>query len=232
VLPSIVLPPEVSPVAVPSRCRVDSNRVVCPLGTLAAGGTADLDVTLRAIRPATGACFRELRFRCVRIGAEMTWGSPPRTDPAGSTFIQIFAAGACGNVFAAQPGSGAITKGTFAGDRLVGGARRDTLFGDTGDDCLLGRGGDDTLLAGEGDDRLSGSRGRDSLFGDAGKDRLTGGPWRDRLYGGSGKDTVLAVDGKRDLVRCGPGRDRARVDAVDSVARCERVRRVPLAKRR
>jgi hypothetical protein len=42
---------------------------------------------------------------------------------------------------------------------------------------------------------------------------------------------VPAGASARDVVRCGSGRDRARVDAGDSVAGCERVTRVP-AKRR
>jgi RTX calcium-binding nonapeptide repeat (4 copies) len=95
--------------------------------------------------------------------------------------------------------------------------------GTTGGDRMFGTTSDDQLVARAGDDCLSGGRGDDLLAGGDGDDRLVGGPGRDRLLGGPGADVISARDGKRDVVRCGPGRDRARVDPVDSVAGCELV---------
>lgn len=81
---------------------------------------------------------------------------------------------------------------------------------------LEGAGGREVLDGARGDDRLSGGVGNDSLEGAKGKDKLAGG---------AGNDAVNARDGKRDRVDCGKGRDRARVDRVDNVRQCERVRR-------
>jgi Ca2+-binding RTX toxin-like protein len=79
---------------------------------------------------------------------------------------------------------------------------------------------------------LAGDYGNDLLRGEIGSDRLNGGPGLDRLEGGSGADVVDSFDRKRDVVRCGPGRDRARVDRIDSVVGCETVTRVPAVKKK
>lgn len=140
--------------------------------------------------------------------------------------------------------------GTPDDDRLDGTALGDNLFGLQGNDTLNGRANDDCLFGGVGADRLSGAAGDDRLFGDdasravpsndrlfgnAGNDLLVGGPGRDRLRGGAGRnrlrgglgnDRLNAVNGTRDRVNCGRGRDTARVDSIDRVRGCERVRRV------
>jgi len=101
-------------------------------------------------------------------------------------------------------------------ERRAGGRRRDRLVGGEEGDRLLGR---------RGRDRLIGRGGDDCLFGGGGADSLSGGAGEDLLKGGSGRDRINARDGERDRVRCGKGRDRAKVDAVDSVKGCERTRR-------
>ena len=84
-----------------------------------------------------------------------------------------------------------------------------------------------THEGGAGPDRLVGSRGFDILCGRAGPDAVSPGPGRDWVFAGEGRDLVLARDGRRDQVSCGPGRDVARVDALDVVLEgCEIVRRV------
>jgi hypothetical protein len=92
-------------------------------------------------------------------------------------------------------------------------------------DRLTGGPGGDTLVGGRGNDRLSGLAGDDCLYGGAGNDVLDGGPGADTLVGGPRRDLLLARDGARDRVSCGPGFDTARVDRIDRVSGCERVRR-------
>jgi Ca2+-binding RTX toxin-like protein len=240
---SIVLPPEVAPVAAPATCLTARDRITCALNTLAPGTQAGVEVTLRALRPGTGVSLPN-QIPPVSIRAELAGGLPGRARLGGSMFVRILATGVCSNSLAGHPIIGLTVTGTFAGDRIAGGTKGDTLLGLAGDDCLHGNKGDDILRAGGGDDRLAGGRGRDTLSagagddrlaggpdrdtlrGEAGRDHLTGGPARDRLTGGEGHDALQAVDGSRDLVRCGGGRDVARVDRSDSVAGCERVRRV------
>jgi Ca2+-binding RTX toxin-like protein len=82
------------------------------------------------------------------------------------------------------------------------------------------------MFGNRGRDRLNGGAGRDTLNGNGGRDVLVGGAGSDVLRGGIDQDTIKARDGARDQVDCGPGRhDRAIVDAIDSVRRCEKVRR-------
>ncbi len=118
------------------------------------------------------------------------------------------------------PGDDCVFGGVGA-DRMKGARGDDRMFGDDsargvgGNDRMSGNGGDDLLVGGNGDDRLSGGRG---------DDRLKGGPGRNRLLGGPGKDRLIAANGGFDRVNCGKGRDFARVDGVDRVRGCERVR--------
>jgi hypothetical protein len=72
-------------------------------------------------------------------------------------------------------------------------------------------------------DRLKGTKGRDLVAGGRGKDRLNGRGGKDCIAGEGDKDKIKAVDGKKDKVNCGPGKDKAKVDAEDKVAKCETV---------
>jgi peptidoglycan/xylan/chitin deacetylase (PgdA/CDA1 family) len=104
-------------------------------------------------------------------------------------------------------GAFALRLGPGPGHQVLRGtASADSLFGGAGDDALYGRGGDDRLGGGWGTDTLS------------------GGPGHDTLRGGPGDDLLVAADGAADTVDCGPGRDLARVDALDRVAaNCEEI---------
>jgi hypothetical protein len=94
------------------------------------------------------------------------------------------------------------------------------------DDAFAGTEASDRVRGRGGDDRIRGKGANDCLGGGRGDDRVRGDGGRDRLRGGAGDDRLRAVDGERDLVRCGAGQgDRARVDGVDRVRGCERVRR-------
>jgi len=55
--------------------------------------------------------------------------------------------------------------------------------------------------------------------------QLSGGPGSDVIRGGRGGDVARSADGTAELVNCGRGHDRARVDLIDRVSGCERVRR-------
>jgi hypothetical protein len=107
---------------------------------------------------------------------------------------------------------------------------------------IQGRGGSDDLRSGSGQETIDGGAGDDRIEGGWGHDTLTGGAGRDVIYGDStsgncggygqsctipfGNDTIDARDGEADQVDCGPGEDKARVDAVDTVAAsCETVDR-------
>jgi Ca2+-binding RTX toxin-like protein len=173
--------------------------------------------------------------------------SPSAAALLGPAETRALDPGACASDMVGTPGNDRLA-GTALGDNLLGlqgddileglqgddcafgGVGSDRLSGAQGDDRLLGDdsttgvGGNDRLSGSAGDDLLVGGDGKDRLAGGRGKDRLAGGPGRNRLLGGSGNDRLRAANGRFDRVNCGSGRDFARVDRVDRVRGCERVR--------
>ena len=154
-------------------------------------------------------------------------------DGIGTACDTDLAPGACSNHQTGGAGGDTLT-GTEAGDRITGLAGNDLITGLAGDDCLYGQDGDDRLGGDAGDDLLKGHDGDDRLGGGDGDDRLSGGKGNDRLTGGAGKNTyaahsgndrVSARNGVAETINCGAGRDRATVDADDTVAGCEVVSR-------
>jgi hypothetical protein len=186
-------------------CKREGQRVTCPLFDLPPGAVVSLDAT--ALRPIAGE---------VKAVATNHFG-----DTATATApVRVATEKRCGLKIPAGDGG---ERGTNGGDRMTATPSGDAVAGRGGDDCLSGSAGDDILSGGDGDDRVDGGAGSDLVRGDAGDDHLIGGPGRDRIEGGPGADVIGARDGKRDVVRCGPGRDRAKVDELDSVAGCELV---------
>ena len=217
---TVALPSALKPVALrgTATCTIAGNQITCPLGDLRPPHGATLRVEALALSPAD-----------TQVQANLTTGLPGARALAATAAVRVTTPERCGLAIQALGGFG---KGTTGGDRITGDRRTDNLIGRAGDDCLIGRGGDDKLDGGDGQDSVDGGRGSDLLRGGAGNDRLDGGKSDDRIEGGAGNDVIAAVDGERDVVRCGPGRDRARVDRIDSVAGCERVTRVPAKRRR
>ena len=207
----LTLPSVVRPVAIRGSafCTIAGNVVTCPLGDLAANHGHTVVVDVLALRP-----------RDSQVRARLTTGFPGAGPLERTAALRVRTMKRCG---LAIDGSGGSERGTTGGDRITGAKFADHLSGRAGDDCLTGRAGDDVLDGGDGDDSVDGDLGDDLVRGGAGDDRLDGGSGKDRFEAGPGNDRLYAADGHRDVVRCGPGRDRARVDAVDSVAGCERV---------
>ena len=89
---------------------------------------------------------------------------------------------------------------------------------------FAGTAGQDVVVGSGGSDRIAGGLGRDRICGRGGRDRLVGGPARDYINGGAAADVVKSADNSPDRVDCGPGRDRAIIDPLDRVRRCEHAR--------
>ncbi len=141
--------------------------------------------------------------------------SPPPARPQPQCAVR-------GNVIAGTPAADVLA-GTAGIDVLLGLAGDDTLRGLAGRDCLYGESGADRLTGGPGDDLLSGGTGADALIDGDGLDVFTGGRGNDRI---DARDTRAAGRRRADTVRCGAGRDLARVDRRDRVARdCELILR-------
>jgi Ca2+-binding RTX toxin-like protein len=126
--------------------------------------------------------------------------------------------------------------GTFSGTE---GPDKFTIWANiaNGSSTVNGNGGDDVLTGMDYDDTFDGGAGNDRIEGGIGHDTITGGPGKDTLFGEGdgnycgiyeckipfGNDTINARDGEADQVDCGVGTDTAIVDALDTVANCEKV---------
>jgi Ca2+-binding RTX toxin-like protein len=73
-----------------------------------------------------------------------------------------------------------------------------------------------------GNDLIVGGYGPDYLIGYGGNDVIAGRAGQDDLSGGGGRDVLFSRDFQRDYVDGGPGRDRARVDRLDTTSLIER----------
>ncbi len=166
------------------------------------------------------------------VAAPAVKAAPYHAIVRGTPLADVLLGTQWGEGLAAGPGDDEV-RALGDDDRLFGGLGNDLLLGGDGADKLEGGPGDDRLQGGNGSDGLSGSAGADELlggpgndflFGRGGPDRLDGGSGSDRLLGGSGDDLIFAVDGELDRIDCGAGSaDRAVVDAIDRVVRCETV---------
>ena len=125
--------------------------------------------------------------------------------------------------------------------RFVGTDAREKIIiynpANSGPSTLIGNGGDDELAGQDFNDTVDGGAGNDQVEGGLGNDTVTGGPGQDIIYGDAtasrctwysckipfGNDTIYARDGEADSIDCGIGTDTAYVDAIDTVANCEKV---------
>ncbi len=172
---------------------------------------------------------------CVGALRSLALATPTASDdrPLGIDLSEVssFGEDACGRVYVASRqgevarlvdgtptdcGQPPVDPGARCAATIDGSRRDDRISGGPGGERINGRGGADRLRGGPGDDCLDGG---------GGKDRLNGGPGEDSLRGGDQADRINAADGERDVINCGGGDDRARVDRIDRVRGCERVRR-------
>jgi Ca2+-binding RTX toxin-like protein len=150
----------------------------------------------------------------------------PQPDPPAPAATSGAATG--GGAAGGGATGGAATTGapTTAAQSPLPGACTNVLVGRSRSDVLRGGAFGDLIVGLAGNDRLRGGAGADCLFGGGGRDHLDGGAGVDTYDAGDGRDTLVAVDGRAERVDCGSGRDTARVDRVDRVTGCERVKRV------
>jgi Ca2+-binding RTX toxin-like protein len=97
------------------------------------------------------------------------------------------------------------------------------LFGNTGNNVINARTwrGRTFIYASSGDDVIVGGFGPDFVDAGAGEDRIAGRAGRDVVLGRHGADVLFTRDLAHDQVNGGPGRDRARVDRLDTTALIE-----------
>jgi uncharacterized repeat protein (TIGR01451 family) len=202
------LPNEVDFVSVtPSQGTCDlqgSKRVNCALGSLASGGSATVQVRVRAARDGQAT-------NMATVSGTPADSNQANNEDTEQTTIREPAPVSCG-------GETANVIGTEGPDTLTGTDKRDVIAGLGGDDGITGLDGADVICGGHGtdvikaggdrdlvkgggnDDRVRGAGGDDILAGNGGDDNLGGGRGDDAIKGGPGNDRCAG----------GPGRDRRR----------------------
>ncbi len=179
-------------------CSATKRRVICNLGTLAAGAVQNVSVQVRpeaAARP-YGA------INSVSLGKRKTDTQLPNNDSRISTRVEspppVLCAGRVANIV-----------GTDGDDTLTGTEGPDVIALLGGNDVVVGLGGDDLACGSGGDDIIRGGAGNDVARGGGGNDALKGGDGDDRLEGKGGDDQLAGLQGN-DILKGGGGSDSCR----------------------
>lgn len=206
------LPSRVSFVSASSSagsCTQAGSVVTCNLGTLNAGLTATVTISVKASKSGTAS-------------NTATVTSPEDSTPANNSDTEA-------TVINNPSGKGkkavgcATTPtivGTIGNDSLVGTSKADVILGLGGDDSIDSGGGNDIVCAGSGNDVVTGGPGADFVSGGIGADRLFGSFGGDLLKGKAGRDRIFG-NGGNDRLNGGRGHDRCRGGAGhDSLKNC------------
>ncbi len=156
-------------------------------------------------------------------------GSPPRRlTPTACTIFPDDASGSLrGRCFGGTDRADGIV-GTVFGDVIIAGSGADSIRAGDGQNIIQSQWGDDVVRSGDGPDSIRAGDGDDVVRSGAKRDLVQPGSGRDIVVTGAGNDSIIANDGERDAIDCGSGgRDRATVDAIDSLRSCEKRIRVP-----
>ena len=202
------LPNEVDFVsATPSQGTCDlqgSKRVNCALGSLASGGSANVQIRVRAQRGGQATNTASVSG----TPADSNQGNNEDTE---QTTIQepapVMCAGEAATVFGTT-GADTLT-GTDKRDVIAGLGGDDTITGLDGQDLICGGAGNDTIKSGADGDRVKGGGGSDRVRGADGDDVLAGNGGDDNLGGGPGDDTLKGGNGT-DRCKGGAGTDTRR----------------------
>lgn len=149
--------------------------------------------------------------------------APRRLTPTACTIVPDDASGSLrGRCFGGTDGADGIV-GTVFGDVIIAGSGADSIRAGDGQNIIQAQWGDDVVRSGDGPDSIEAGDGDDVVRSGAKRDLVQPGSGRDTVVTGSGNDSIIANDGERDVLDCGTGgRDRATVDAIDSLRGCEK----------
>ena len=179
-------------------CKATSRRVICTLGTLAAGAVQNVNVQVRP----ESASRVYTAVNHLSIGKRKSDTQPPNNDSQVGTQVEspppVICAGRTANVV-----------GTAGNDTLVGTEGADVIALLGGNDEVVGLGGDDLVCGSGGDDTIRGGAGNDAARGGGGNDALKGGDGDDRLEGKGGDDQLAGLQGN-DVLKGGGGSDSCR----------------------
>jgi uncharacterized repeat protein (TIGR01451 family) len=200
----------VSATASSGTCQEQAKTVTCNLGTVLAGTTATVTITVKANRQGTASNTATVTTTVVDANtannqdtettAIVNKGEAKKKAKASCASPTI--SGTAGDdVLVGTNGPDVIT--AFAGnDRVFAGGGKDLVCANRGADFVSGGAKGDRIKGGSGRDRLLGKGGNDVLKGKKGRDRLRGNFGNDFLNGGAGRDSCKGGAGRDTLRRC------------------------------
>jgi uncharacterized repeat protein (TIGR01451 family) len=191
-------------------CQQQAKTVTCNLGTVLAGATATVTITVKADRQGTASNVATVTTTQVDANTANNQDIETTTILNKGQAKKVKKASCATPTISGTPGNDVLT-GTsradviraFAGnDQVFGGGGRDLICADLGADLVSGGPKGDTVIGGGGPDRLIGNTGGDLLRGKSGRDRLRGNFGNDVLNGGRNIDSCKGGPGQDTLRRC------------------------------
>jgi uncharacterized repeat protein (TIGR01451 family) len=199
----------VSATASGGTCQQQAKTVTCSLGTVLAGTTATVTITVKADKQGPASNVATVTTSVVDANAannqdtELTSivnkGKAKKQKPSCATPT---ISGTAGNDTLVGTNRADVIRAFSGDDQVFAGDGKDLICADLGDDLVSGGPKGDTVIGGGGRDRLVGNTGGDLLKGKGGRDRLRGNFGNDFLNGGRGKDNCNGGAGRDTLRRC------------------------------
>ena len=200
----------VSASASSGTCQQQAKTVTCNLGTVFAGTTATVTITVKAAKQGTASNVATVTTSVVDANAannqetELTSivnkGKAKKKKKASCATPTI--SGTAGNDTLVGTNRADVIRAFSGDDQVFAGGGKDLVCADLGTDVVSGGPKGDTVIGGGGRDRLVGNTGADVLKGKSGRDRLRGNFGNDFLNGGRGKDNCNGGAGRDTLRRC------------------------------
>lgn len=188
----------------------EEGAVSCALGTVAAGSSVEVSLSVIPLEPGT-----------MTVEAEVSpaQGEPDLSNNAAAVDTSVEGV-ACTIVGTA--GADTLTGSDQVNDVICGLSGGDVLRGVNGADILYGGPDEDRAYGGRGSDTVSGQTGDDIADGGADHDLVIGGSGADGIFGGNGNDTARGEDGTsgNDYLDGGAGVDTCTADPGDTVLAC------------
>jgi uncharacterized repeat protein (TIGR01451 family) len=200
----------VSATASSGTCQEHAKTVTCNLGTVLAGTTATVTITVKADRQGTASNVATVTTSVVDANtannqdiettAIVNKGKAKKKAKASCAAPTI--SGTAGNDILIGTNRADVIRAFSGDDQVFAGDGKDLICADLGADLVSGGPKGDTVIGGGGPDRLIGKTGADLLKGKKGRDRLRGNFGNDFLNGGRGIDSCKGGPGQDTLRRC------------------------------
>lgn len=199
----------VSATASSGTCQQQAKTVTCSLGTVLAGTTATVTITVKAARQGTASNVATVTTSQVDANAANNQDTETtvilnkgKAKKRKASCATPTISGTAGNDVLVGTNRADVIRAFSGDDQVFAGDGKDLICADLGADLVSGGPKGDTVIGGGGPDRLFGNTGGDLLKGKKGRDRLRGNFGNDVLNGGRGIDNCKGGPGRDALLRC------------------------------